>query len=111
MGVHMIVGRFFVDARARAKTPYALTNRRAIIVSGIFTQTINSIPLRTLTDISVQERADRTGTILLGRPNPFSSWQAGLQWPGTSQYATPAFELIPEARYVHDQVIAAQRAA
>jgi len=111
LGIHMIVGRFFVDARARAKTLYALTDRRAILVSGIFTQTINSIPLRTLTDISVQERADRSGTVLLGRANPLAGWQAGLQWPGTSQYATPAFELIADARSVHDQLVAAQRKA
>lgn len=66
-----------------------LTNRRAIIVSGIFAKTINSLPLRTLTAISVRERQDRTGTVLLGRPHPFASWYAGMQGPGMGQYSTP----------------------
>jgi hypothetical protein len=34
MGLYLIVGRFFVDARIRAKMYYGLTNRRAIIISG-----------------------------------------------------------------------------
>jgi hypothetical protein len=111
MGIYFILGRFFVDARARANTFYGLTNRRAIIVSGIFSKTINSLPLRTLSDISVRERKDRTGTVLLGRGHPFASWNAGMQWPGMGQYSTPAFELIPDAKRVHDQVLEAQRAA
>jgi Bacterial PH domain len=111
IGLYMIVGRFFLDARIRAKTFYGLTNRRAVIISGLFSRTINSIPLRTLTDISLQERSDRSGTILLGRPQPFSSWSSGMRWPGMSQYSTPAFEMIPNAKAVHDQLLEAQHAA
>ena len=111
IGLYMIVGRFFVDARIRAKTYYGLTDRRAIIVSGLFSRTITSLPLRTLTDISLQERSDRSGTILLGRPQPYSSWGAGVRWPGMSQYSTPAFEMIPNPKAVHDQLLEAQRAA
>lgn len=110
-GLYLIVGRFFVDARMRARTFYGLTDRRAIIISGAFSRTINSLPLRTLTDISLQERSDRSGTILLGRPQPYSSWSSGMRWPGMSQYSTPAFEMIPNAKTVHDQLLAAQRAA
>ena len=35
-GLYLIVGRFFVDAAIRARTLYGLTNRRAIIISGLF---------------------------------------------------------------------------
>lgn len=110
MGLYLIVGRFFVDARIRAKTYYGLTNRRAIIISGLFSRTINSLPLRTLADISLRERSDRSGTILLGRPLPYPSWSSGLRWPGMSQYSTPAFDLIPNAKAVHDQLLEAQAA-
>jgi len=110
-GLYLIVGRFFVDAGIRAKTFYGLTNRRAIIISGLFSRTINSLPLRTLADISLQERSDRSGTILLGRPQPYSPWSSGLRWPGGSQYSTPAFEMIPNAKTVHHQLLEAQRTA
>jgi len=114
MGLYFIVGRFFVDARIRAKTFYGLTNRRVIIISGVFSRTTDSLPLRTLTDISLQERSDRSGTILLGRPQPFSSWGWGSSWnwwPGISQYSTPAFEMIPNVKSVYDQLLEAQRRA
>jgi len=111
VGLYLIVGRFFVDAKIRANTFYGLTNRRAIIVSGIFSKTTNSLPLRTLTNISLQERSDRSGTIMLDRPQPYSSWGPGLRWPGLSQYSTPAFESIPDAKQVHDQLLAAHRVA
>jgi hypothetical protein len=111
MGLYMIVGRFFVDAHICGKTFYGLSNRRAIIISGLFSKTTNSLPLRTLTDVSLQERSDRTGTILLGRPQQYSSWTSGMRWPGMSQYSTPAFEMIPNANAVHDQLLEAQRRA
>lgn len=111
VGVYLIVGRFFVDAGLRARTLYGLTNRRAIIISGLFSRTIRSLPLRTLADISLQVRSDRSGTILLGRPLPYSSWSSGTRWPGGNQYSTPAFEMIPNAKAVHDQLLEAQRVA
>jgi hypothetical protein len=111
VGLYMIVGRFFVDARIRAKTSYGITNRRAIIVSGLFSRTTTSLPLRTLTDVSLQERPDHSGTIMFGRPLPYSYWSSGMRWPGMSQYSTPAFEMIRDAKSVHDQLLKAQRAA
>lgn len=110
-GLYLIVGRFFVDARIRAKTFYGLTDRRAVIISGMFSRTTNSLPLRTLSDISLQERSDGSGTILLGRPQPYSSWSSGMRWPGMTQYSTPAFEMIRNAKVVHTQLLEAQRAA
>jgi hypothetical protein len=111
IGLYLIVGRFFLDARLRASTFYGLTDRRVIIVSGLFTRTTNSLPLRTLSDISLQERSDRSGTVMLGRPHPYYSWGAGMRWPGTAQYSTPAFEGIPDAKRVHNQLLEAQRTA
>jgi Bacterial PH domain len=111
IGLYMTVGRFFADARLRARTFYGLTDRRVIIVSGLFSRTITSLPLRTLTDVSLQERSDRSGTIMLGRPQPYSAWSSGMRWPGMSQYSTPTFEMIADAKRVHDQLLEAQRAA
>ena len=39
-----------------------------------------------------------------------ATWYAGVHWPGMGQYSTPGFELIPDAKRVHDKVLEAQRA-
>lgn len=111
VAAYITVGRFFVDARVRANTFYGLTDRRAIIVSGVFSRTTTSLPLRTLTDISLEERKDGAGTIHLGRPQPFAAWYAGMQWPGIGKYQTPGFELIPNVKGVYAQLIERQRNA
>lgn len=111
VGLYFMVGRFFLDAKIRAKTAYALTNQRVLIVSGIFSRSITSLPLRTLNDISLRERHDGRGTVSFGRPHPFARRYAGMQWPGMSQYDAPNFELIENAKRVYDQVMEAQRAA
>ncbi len=111
IGLYFVFGRFFVDSKVRANTYYGLTDRRVVIVSGLFSRTTNSLPLRTLHDISLQERSDGRGTVMFGRPHPFASSYAGMQWPGMGQHQIPSFELIPEAKRVHDQVLEAQRAA
>ena len=110
VGLFLIFGRFVIDARARAHTIYGLTNRRVIVVSGILSRTITSLPLRTLADVSLRERSDGSGSVFFGRPNPFIGWY-GAMWPGMNQYMTPAFERIPQAKLVHDRVLEAQRAA
>jgi hypothetical protein len=110
VGLYMIIGRFFVDAKIRAGTAYFLTERRVVIVSGLFSRKIQSLPLRTLSELSVSERPDRTGTILFGRPGAYGAFTSGMPWPGMERYSTPSFELIPEAKRVHDRILEAQRA-
>jgi hypothetical protein len=110
IGLYMIVGRFFADARIRANTAYGLTDRRVIIISGLFSPTSQSLPLRTLAEVSLRQTGDRSGTILLGRTSPFGFWPVGMAWPGASQYRPPTFEMIRDPKRVHDQILAAQRA-
>lgn len=111
VAVYIVVGRFFVDARIRANTAYGLTNRRAIIMSGFMRTSTRSLPLRTLSEISVKERDDGSGTVCLGTPHPFGPWFSNMYWPGTTRYAMPCFEMIPDAKTVHDKILAAQRSA
>ena len=111
IGLYFMIGRFFVDARARARTLYALTDHRAIIISGLLSKSTRSLPLRTLSDVSLIERRDGSGTIRLGPSPPLGNWDTGLQWPGMGQHASPAFELIPNAKQVHEQVLTAHKAA
>ena len=100
-GLYLIFGRFFVDAKMRESAEYAVTNRRAIIVSGIFSRSVRSINLETTPEITLSERPDRSGTITFGSPPAYGrSGQRDLLFPGMSGQA--AFDMIDDARTVYD---------
>jgi hypothetical protein len=109
MGLYMIGGRFFVDAWQRSKTYYGLTSERVIIVSGLFSRKVQSLRLRSLSDISFVEGKHGVGTITFG---PAAPWGPGTRaWPGTMRTLTPSFESIPGARTVFDQIRGIQQVA
>jgi hypothetical protein len=97
---YIVFGRFLADAKMRQSTEYAVTDRRAIIVSGLFTHKIRSINLQSSAEITLSEKADKSGTITFGAA-PFGWWmQRDLWYPsGSSQ---PAFEMIEDVRSVYD---------
>src|SRR5258708_30915992 len=63
VGLYIVFGRFIADAMTRKKTFYGVTSERIIIITGLFSQEIKSLNLRTLTDVSLTERGDGSGTI------------------------------------------------
>jgi hypothetical protein len=111
VGLYIMFGRFWVDARQRARTYYAVTSDRVVIVSGLLARQVRSLNLATLSDVSLTERGNGTGTITFGPVSPYYSWYAGAAWPGFGQSAAPTFELEYEARQVYEIVCAAQRAS
>jgi len=109
MGLYIVAGRFFADAALRRKTVYAVTNQRVIIVSGLFKPSIKSLNLRSLYDISLQERSDGTGTVILGPSGPLGAF-AGTSWPASRrQLSPPALEGIRDARLVYNKIREAQK--
>lgn len=108
MGLYITVGRFFVDARRRARTIYAITSDRVIMNTGAFAPVTKSLNLRTLSDVTLQEKPDGTGTITFGNVNPIWSMYTGTSWPGVPQI--PAFEMIRDARSVYGILRKAQQA-
>jgi len=110
IGLYMIVGRFFADARKRKSTYYGLTNDRIIIKSGIFTTSIQSISLKNQPEITLTQKADNSGTISFG---PLETGYArssrirGVDWAGAKQQT--ALELIPDVKTVYDKIIDLQR--
>jgi hypothetical protein len=108
IGLYLMVGRFFLDAKARANTTYGVTNTRAIIVSGIRSRQVKSLSLRTLSDITVTEKGDGTGTITMGASPPFASMYAGMQWPGMQGQMPPRFDMIPNVKEVYSLMRASQ---
>jgi hypothetical protein len=110
VGLYMIFGRFFTEAQQRARTIYAVTNERVIIISGLLKETLTSLNLRSLSDISVSEKSDGTGTISLGPSSPYA-WFATSGWPGGRQYMPAALDGIQNARAVYETIRQAQKAA
>ena len=53
VGVYMVVGRFWLDARRRARTSYGVTTERVLIASNLLSPSIKSLTLRTLTDVTL----------------------------------------------------------
>jgi hypothetical protein len=107
MGLYMVFGRFIADAARRGKTFYGLTDRRAIIVSGVFAREVKSLDLATMSEISVSERADRSGTISLGTVAPKYAMAARMfspSWPGMGKHLPPAFEMIEDVKAVYEKL-------
>ena len=112
VGLYLVVGRFFLEAKQRSGTLYAVTSQRVIIRSGIVNRTIKSLPLKNLQDLSLSERSDGTGTITFGAQHPMASMFGGMPgWPGMDQYLGPRFDLIPQARSVYESIRKAQASA
>jgi hypothetical protein len=109
VGLYMIFGRFIVDAKQRKKTHYGVTDQRVIIVSGLFARKSKSLNLRTLTDVSLSEKADRRGTITFGQEHPMQWWSGGGAFPGTGAASVPRFEMIENAKMVYNQIRGAQK--
>jgi hypothetical protein len=107
-GLYIVFGRFIVDAMSRAKTFYGVTNERIIIISGLFSRQVKSLNLRTLTDVSLSERSDESGTISFGPVYPMGRWVPG-GWPGASRYAPPTFDMIEQAKRVYETIRQAQK--
>lgn len=113
VGLYIMFGRFFVEIKHRKKTFYGLSNERVIIVSGLFRKKVRSLNLRTLTDISLSETSNGSGTITFGNPLPFELMFmfGGILWPGIEQHISPRFDLISNAKQVYQQIREAQKNA
>jgi len=108
VGLYMIIGRFFFDAKKRSNTVYGLTEDRIIIKSGIFRKTIKSLNIRTLSDISFNQKKDNSGTITLGPSNFNTSYLRNVDILG-NRSAIPQLEMIEDVKTVYDKIIALQQ--
>ena len=111
IGLYLIVGRFFVDAKMRENTIYAVTAERILIFSGIFRRENKSLTVRNIPEVSVVKARDGSGTISFGSA-PFGAFAGGFAgWPGNSRMQPPQFEMIDDVAVVATLVREAQRSA
>lgn len=106
VGIYFTLGRFFVDAKKRAHTIYGITSDRIIIKSGIFRREVKSLNIKTLSDISMTQKKDNSGTINLTATDLRYSMMQGIEWPGAKQ--PPRLELIDDVKSVYDIIIKLQ---
>jgi hypothetical protein len=109
MGIYIILGRFFMESYLRGRTYYGVTDRRVIIVNGLTNREVKSLTLPGLSDISLSEKNDRSGSITFGSSNPAYAMRSGRTWPDTSKKMGPSFDLIEDARKVYDVIRNAQQ--
>lgn len=107
-GLYMIFGRFFADAWMRARTTYAVTDQRVLILRTAPASRLTAYALDRLPELSLEEKADGRGTIRFqpsaaawARGNGFSAWMPGADMT--------QFLLVPDARNVFDRIQKAAR--
>jgi hypothetical protein len=111
VGLYIIVGRFFYDSALRSSTVYGITPQRIIIKSGVFKKSIQSIYIGTLTNVTLNEKADGSGTIVLGPEFGIYGMFRGISMPASGNKMAPAFDMIDDARKVYRLIMDLQKQA
>jgi hypothetical protein len=65
VGLYIALGRFFVDARRRSRTKYAITSDRVMTLVGDASPQLESVLFGALKDMKIYQKADGSGTICL----------------------------------------------
>ena len=107
-GLNFVFGRFIIDAKQRSNTIYGLTEHRIIIKSGVFTSSVKSLNIKTISDIEYEEKNDGSGTITIGPKNPMTNWGRGIDIANSNK-VTPSLEFIPDVRKVYNKIIELQK--
>lgn len=103
IGLYLMVGRFVLDAWKRANTVYGLTNERVLIRSGIFSKHMESVNLRSIAHLTLEQKPDNSGTIILEPVDLRYSMMQGMAWPGVKQPLS--FEGIENVKSVYDKIL------
>ena len=111
VGLYMIVGRFFVDAWQRERTTYGVTSERIIIVSNFINRKVKSLNLRTLPEMTLDQKSDGSGTITFGAVDKMSRWDPNGLAGRRSRSESPRLEMLVDAKKVYEIIREAQRRA
>jgi hypothetical protein len=103
-GLYLIIGRFFVDAKIRENTFYAVTSNRIIILHGIFNRKLTTLPLKTLQQYSLSLSKSRRGSIFFGNTNLLYQTFSNSAWPGVQKHRVPFFDSIENVEYVYNLI-------
>ena len=101
IGIFFIAGRFVFDILVREKTIYAVTEKRALILSGFIRPSLTALQLSSMSQISLEMIDGGKGTISFSGSSPLGQIIRNPSWPGTGRYALPMFERIDNAAEVY----------
>ncbi|MDE2301121.1 MAG: hypothetical protein KGK11_01010, partial [Sphingomonadales bacterium] len=108
IGLYFTIGRFFVASWARTRTHYLLTDRRAIIRSGLTGRREQSVALSANAETRITVFRDGFGTIEFGQSSPFYRMMPRSWAVDSSSMLAPAFERIADPQGVYRRVIQVQ---
>ena len=98
LGIYLLVGRFCANRLYRSRLIYGITDRRAIIISGLRRRSVQSIYLSSLSALTLEERRDGSGTIYFGDPPSYLRGASGIGfWQGLG----PQFFRIADVKTVY----------
>jgi len=85
IGLMFVFGRFIMDLKSRKNTFYGITDNRILIRLGIYSKTIKSLNIETLTNLEYEAKADGSGTIFLMAQNQKNKAAQSMGWwPGAA---------------------------
>ncbi len=100
IGLYFIFGRFIATSRRRAKTFYAITNKRALIKSSGFSTAVKSIDLKSLSHIETEEFSNGETSIYFGSKPGLTAIQ-GMPRQNFSA-PVPTFERLSDGMLVYE---------
>ncbi|MEW6050343.1 MAG: hypothetical protein AB1644_04680 [Candidatus Zixiibacteriota bacterium] len=108
VGLWLMVGRFFTDSRSRAKTYYAVTDKRVLFVKAGKNQQTTSVDLKSVGDITFVQYGSGRGSILFGVSFPYP--QAAKIYAASARQGKniPMFNQVDRAKEVYDQIMRAK---
>lgn len=105
LGIYITVGRFFADAATRARTIYAVTNRRLIVMRTGRRRSCQSTDFRGLGSLGIKEQSKGRATITFGQGSAFPlGMTIPAGWPMASQMQGPRFDSIDDGQRVYELI-------
>ena len=78
IGVYLVVGRFVMEGMIKRRTYYAVTDRRALVRTGLTRSVVQSADLGRLSGVTMDVRPDGIGTIVFAaNPPDAGGWLSG----------------------------------
>ena len=108
IGLYSVIGRFFYKHFKRKKTYYAVTNKRVLIKSVLFSKTIQALFIKDLVAINKVNKNDQTGDIIFGNLNFNTSMynNSGMELVNFNNIPQiPAFYDIEQVDHVYERIV------